>query len=89
MKYGFLFGAGAEVGYGLPSGGKFALDIFRHDITESKKKHSKKCEIMLIIQRDMHHIGCLTVSEIKILVHLEKPFFKILSKILLSTTVKI
>ena len=53
------------------------------------KKHSKKCEIMLIIQRDMHHIGCLTVSEIKILVHLEKPFFKILSKILLSTTVKI
>ena len=37
MKYGFLFGAGAEVGYGLPSGGKFALDIFRHDITESKK----------------------------------------------------
>lgn len=37
MKYGFLFGAGAEVGYGLPSGGKFALDIFRHDVTESKK----------------------------------------------------
>ncbi|HCB65151.1 MAG TPA: hypothetical protein DEP43_04215 [Ruminococcaceae bacterium] len=37
MKYGFLFGAGAEVGYGLPSGGKFALDIFRHDVSESKK----------------------------------------------------
>ena len=37
MKYGFLFGAGAEVGYGLPSGGKFALDIFRHDVTESKR----------------------------------------------------
>ena len=37
MKYGFLFGAGAEVGYGLPSGGKFALDIFRHEVTESKK----------------------------------------------------
>lgn len=37
MKYGFLFGAGAEIGYGLPSGGKFALDIFRHDVTESKK----------------------------------------------------
>lgn len=76
MKYGFLFGAGAEVSYGLPSGGKFALDIFRHDVTESKK-HSKKCEIMLTIQRDMHHIGCLTVLEIKILVHLERPFFKI------------
>lgn len=38
MKIGFLFGAGAEVGYGLPSGGKFALDIFRHDSSESKKK---------------------------------------------------
>ena len=37
MKYGFLFGAGAEVGYGLPSGGKFALDIFSHDVTERKK----------------------------------------------------
>ncbi len=28
-KLGFFFGAGAEVGYGLPSGGRFALDIFR------------------------------------------------------------
>ena len=37
MKYGFLFGAGAEIGYGLPSGGRFALDIFRHDVSESKK----------------------------------------------------
>lgn len=37
MKYGFLFGAGAEVGYGLPSGGKFALDIFRFDAADSKK----------------------------------------------------
>ena len=38
MKYGFLFGAGAESGYGLPSGGQFALDIFRHDSSESKKE---------------------------------------------------
>ena len=37
MKYGFLFGAGAEVSYGLPSGGKFALDIFRFDTSSSKK----------------------------------------------------
>ena len=37
MKYGFLFGAGAEVGYGLPAGGKFALDIFRFDASDSKK----------------------------------------------------
>ena len=37
MKYGILFGAGAEIGYGLPSGGKFALDIFRYDVSKSKK----------------------------------------------------
>lgn len=41
MKYGFLFGAGAEIGYGLPSGGKFALDIFRHDVTKSKQLFKK------------------------------------------------
>jgi hypothetical protein len=29
QKLGFLFGAGAEICYGLPTGGKFALDIFR------------------------------------------------------------
>ena len=32
VKVGFLFGAGAEICYGLPTGGKFALDIFRQDI---------------------------------------------------------
>lgn len=31
MKIGFFFGAGAEIGYGLPSGGKFAIDLFRQD----------------------------------------------------------
>lgn len=31
MKLGFFFGAGAEIGYGLPSGGKFAIDLFRKD----------------------------------------------------------
>lgn len=36
MKYGFLFGAGAEAGYGLPSGGEFALEIFRRDQSNSK-----------------------------------------------------
>lgn len=30
-KIGFLFGAGAERSYGMPSGGKFALDIFREN----------------------------------------------------------
>jgi len=37
MRCGFLFGAGAEIGYGLPPGGKFALDIFRHDASQSKQ----------------------------------------------------
>ncbi|USS93102.1 hypothetical protein M8332_05770 [Fructilactobacillus ixorae] len=37
-KIGFLFGAGAEMSYGMPSGSKFALDIFRQPVTESKDK---------------------------------------------------
>lgn len=37
-KVGFLFGAGAEISYGMPSGGKFALDIFRHSTQNSKDK---------------------------------------------------
>jgi hypothetical protein len=37
MKIGLFFGAGAEVGYGLPSGGKFAIDLFRQDVGELKK----------------------------------------------------
>ncbi|XME02134.1 hypothetical protein QYZ88_015870 [Lachnospiraceae bacterium C1.1] len=40
-KYGFLFGAGAELAYNLPSGGKFALDIFRHDTTASKEEFKR------------------------------------------------
>lgn len=38
VKVGFLFGAGAEISYGMPSGGKFALDIFRHSTQNSKDK---------------------------------------------------
>lgn len=37
MKLGFFFGAGAEVSYGLPLGGKFAIDLFRQDNTEEKE----------------------------------------------------
>lgn len=37
MRYGFLFGAGAEIAYKLPSGGRFALDIFREDQTAPKE----------------------------------------------------
>ena len=38
MKYGFLFGAGAEIAYNLPSGGCFALEIFRQNISELKQE---------------------------------------------------
>lgn len=44
MKYGFLFGTGAEYAYKLPSGGLFALDIFREDTTESKNDFKKMRE---------------------------------------------
>ena len=36
-KVGLFFGAGAEIAYGLPSGGRFALDIFRMDSSKDKK----------------------------------------------------
>ncbi|KAB7706404.1 hypothetical protein GBN32_14990 [Plesiomonas shigelloides] len=42
MKIGFFFGAGAEVGYGLPSGGKFAIDLFRQDVSEHKESLRKQ-----------------------------------------------
>ncbi|MEG1008535.1 MAG: hypothetical protein RSF67_01715 [Clostridia bacterium] len=35
-KVSLFFGAGAEISYGLPSGGKFALDIFRMSTNEDK-----------------------------------------------------
>ncbi|GIO16177.1 hypothetical protein J19TS2_57320 [Cohnella xylanilytica] len=35
-KVSLFFGAGAEVGYGLPSGGRFALDLFRTPAQEDK-----------------------------------------------------
>ncbi|HFU3956057.1 TPA: restriction endonuclease subunit S, partial [Streptococcus suis] len=37
VKVGFLFGAGAELSYGMPTGGKFALEIFRRDASGAKK----------------------------------------------------
>lgn len=35
-KVGFLFGAGAEIAYGMPTGGKFSLEIFRKKTTNAK-----------------------------------------------------
>ena len=38
MKLGLFFGAGAEISYGLPSGGKFAIDLFRQDVASQKSQ---------------------------------------------------
>lgn len=38
----YFCGAGAECGYGLPSGGKFALDMFRQDVTADKDTVKKR-----------------------------------------------
>lgn len=51
MKFSFLFGAGAEIGYGLPSGGQFALNIFKYDITKSKKDFKEMIESIDITTR--------------------------------------
>lgn len=37
-KIGFFFGAGAEISYGMPSGGKFAIDIFKKSVDNHKKQ---------------------------------------------------
>lgn len=37
MNLGLFFGAGAEISYGLPSGGKFAIELFRLDPSEEKQ----------------------------------------------------
>jgi hypothetical protein len=37
MNLGLFFGAGAEIGYGLPSGGKFAIELFRLDPSQEKQ----------------------------------------------------
>ena len=44
LKYGFLFGAGAEIAYKLPSGGRFALNIFRQDTTNAKENFKRMRE---------------------------------------------
>ncbi|WP_314066464.1 hypothetical protein [uncultured Vagococcus sp.] len=40
-KIGLFFGAGAEIGYGLPAGGRFALDIFKMG-KETDRDHFKE-----------------------------------------------
>lgn len=87
MKYGFLFGAGAEIGYGLPSGGKFALDIFRHDVSESKKAFR---EMRDGVDNTTNYASFWLPKGFKerISAHLGKRYSKILSEIPSSTTEK-
>lgn len=40
-KIGLFFGAGAEISYGMPSGGEFALDIFRAGVEEGKNNFNE------------------------------------------------
>ncbi|EGO2845714.1 hypothetical protein IBQ16_002791, partial [Enterococcus faecalis] len=41
-KLGFFFGAGAELGYGLPSGGRFALEIFKGSKEEDRESFRQR-----------------------------------------------
>ena len=44
QKISVFFGAGAEIGYGLPSGGKFALEIFRISNEVDKESFRKQIQ---------------------------------------------
>ncbi|TDP77712.1 hypothetical protein [Bradymonas sediminis] len=41
LNIGFFFGAGADASYGLPLGGRFALDIFKQDTSQDKGEFKK------------------------------------------------
>lgn len=43
-EIGLFFGAGAEVSYGLPSGGRFAIEIFRRSSEQQKKQFKELLE---------------------------------------------
>ncbi|TMV52863.1 hypothetical protein FE783_01300 [Paenibacillus mesophilus] len=43
-KIALFFGAGAEIAYGLPSGGKFALDLFRTPVEDDKAEFRRQLE---------------------------------------------
>jgi hypothetical protein len=47
-KIGLFFGAGAEMAYGLPSGGKFAIEIFRRSPDQQKQRFK---ELLTNLQR--------------------------------------
>lgn len=51
MKIGLFFGAGAEIGYGLPSGGQFAIDLFRQDLGRHKQAFKEQLNQINTISR--------------------------------------
>lgn len=55
-KIGFFFGAGAEIPYGMPSGGKFALNIFKNSV-DAYKEQLKEALKKLINLEHMLDIG--------------------------------
>ena len=78
MKLSFLFGAGAEISYGLPSGGIFFVK------THLKLKVIlKKSELILIQQQRMLENGYRKITLIKAFLALVNLFSKQLLKILL------
>lgn len=53
---GFFFGAGAEIGYGLPSGAKFALELFKAKGKKSLKNDFKE-KINLIPENSFYAVN--------------------------------
>jgi len=51
-KVSLFFGAGAECSYGLPSGGKFALDIFRMNTSFTKTQYESIVKVSLENKRN-------------------------------------
>lgn len=64
---GLFFGAGAEIGYGLPSGGKFAIDLFRQD--PSSYKAALRDQLRQIDSRSPYATGWLPERYVEKRIH--------------------
>ena len=70
-KLSIFFGAGAEMGYGLPSGGKFALDIFRVSNEEDKEAFVNRFKILIRVLKLLLN-GYQIIMQVKGLMFLGK-----------------
>jgi len=79
-KIGLFFGAGAEMAYGLPSGGRFAIEIFRRSPDEQKQRFK---ELLTNIDRRTNYAADYLPPEFqkKRLNVFGKPDFEVLSKV--------